>query len=398
MPDFLNGLFFSELLVDNAGNGAVNVNGQGGANKRDEFIEIQNTSGATVDLNGYQIWSDKMGLLHSFGPGDQVADDATATVVGSYTSPPAGFYGANGNTNGASGGGGFLEDGENSKFDTIYLVAPSGDYIQLSYGQPSQDPGALPGGFPAGGSRQGAGEALDTSGPNATSILRDADGNLTEGAPNPGTPGPVCFAAGTVIDTLEGGIAVEDLKPGARVRSKDQGMSVLRAIRVVTFGASMLRLAPNLRPVVIPAGVLGNTRVLRVSPPHRVLVSGWEPELLFGAAEVLVAARHLVGHGGVHIDARDRPVAYYHLLFDAHEVIRADGAWSESLFLGEATDPLLALSSGWQTQPGLRLDGMAHAHVARPTLRRHEAGLLASRMLRAPGAVACARIPRKRAA
>ena len=43
-------------------------------------------------------------------------------------------------------------------------------------------------------------------------------------------------------------------------------------------------------PVLIPAGALGNTRDLLVSQQHRMLVTGWRAELMFGEPEVLVAA------------------------------------------------------------------------------------------------------------
>jgi hypothetical protein len=51
--------------------------------------------------------------------------------------------------------------------------------------------------------------------------------------------------------------------------------------------------------------------------------------MLFGEPEVLVAATHLVGLPGVE---RLPPVAvsYVHLLFDQHEIVCAEGAWSES--------------------------------------------------------------------
>ncbi|MEO1556379.1 MAG: Hint domain-containing protein [Pseudomonadota bacterium] len=393
MPDLLNGLFFSELLVDNAGGGAVNVNGQGGANKQDEFIEIQNASGGSVNLDGYQLWSDQNGLLHTFGTGDQVANGDTATVVGTYNNPPSGFYGANGNNNSSSGNGGFLEDGEGSKFDTIYLVDPDGNYVQLSYGDPPVDPSGLPSGFPSGGSLQGDGEALNTNAPNATSITRDADGNLEEGTPTPGAPGPVCFASGTWVRTARGNITVDDLRPGMRIHTKDNGLRTLLAIRRAPIGKSALRLNPAVRPVVIPQGLIGNTATLRLSPAHRVLFAGWMPEYLFGDAEVLVSAATLVGHGGVHVDTTHRQVVYYHLLFDEHQIISANGCWSESLYLGDAADAVIRLAAGWQKTHGLELETLCHARCARRTLRRFEANVLLTSLFReTPHARTCLKV------
>ena len=376
MPDFLNGLFFSEILADNAGNGAFNVNGQGGANKQDEFVEIQNNSGNAINLGGYQIWSGKNGLLHTFGNSDQIAPGATATVVGSYTNPPNGFYGANGANNSASGNGGFLEDGEGSKSDTIYLVAPGGDYIRLSYGTPPQNPGGLPSGFPTGGSQQGAGEALNTSAPNATSILRDAEGDLIEGTPTPGTSGPVCFAAGTMITTDHGAVAVDDLMPGDQVHSKDHGFVPLRAIRKSHIGKVVLGWNPDVRPVVVPTGVLGNWKPLHLSPAHRVLIEGSCCELLFESSEVFVPARQLVGHAGVTIDMSERQITYFHLLFDTHEIVQSDGCWSESRFLGDIAHSAIAAATGWHMEDEVCLEQMTHLRTARPVLKGYEVALL----------------------
>ena len=376
MPDFLNGLFFSEILADNAGGGAVNVNGQGGTNKQDEFVEIQNNTSSVIDLGGYQIWSDKHGLLHSFSPGDEIQPGGTATVVGTYNNPPAGFYGANGNNNSASGNGGFLEDGEGSKNDTLYLVDPDGDYIRLSYGQNAQVPSSLPSGFPAGGSLQGAGEITSSGAPNATSILRDADGELVEGTPTAGIPGLVCFAVGTVITTCDADVAVEDLRPGRRVPTLSGEEVTLRAVRRAPIGRGILRWNPDLRPVLVPAGALGNTRPLHLSPAHRVLLRDARADFLFGSLEVLAPVRHLVGYQGIHVESSEAPVTYFHLLFDRHEVIRASGCWSESLFLGEVAHAGIDAVQGWQVQSGIDLATMSHDATARPVLKRHETALL----------------------
>lgn len=372
MPNFLNGLFFSELLVDNAGGGAVNVNGQGGANKQDEFIEIQNNSGATVNLSGYQIWSDKNGLLHTFGTGNQVASGGTATVVGSYNNPPAGFFGANGNNNSSSQGGGFLEDGEGSKFDTIYLVAPNGDYIQLSYGEPPQDPGGLPTGFPTGGSRQGTGEELNTNAPNATSITRDADGNLTEGTPTAGTSGPVCFVSGTRILTPSGEVPIENLAVGDKVLTLDQGSQHIRWIARTKLSASDLEANQKWRPVRIRAGALGNglpETDLMVSPQHRILVKSAIVHRMFNVHEVLVPAIKIIDLDGIDIVEEAQGIEYWHILFEAHQIIWSNGAPTESLFTGP--EALKAVS------PALRMEIAAlFPELAKPQSRQKAARLL----------------------
>ena len=75
---------------------------------------------------------------------------------------------------------------------------------------------------------------------------------------------------------------------------------------------------------------------MRVSRQHRMLVTGPRAELLFGSDEVLVRAEHLVHLPGV-AHALEPEVTYVHILFDRHEVVLADGAWSESFQPGDRT-------------------------------------------------------------
>ena len=391
MPDFLNGLFFSEILADNAGGGAVNVNGQGGANKQDEFIEIQSNANQTIDLNGYEIWSQVNGRLHAFGMGDTVAPGDTVTVIGAYNNPPpgSGFVAATDNPNpNGNANGGFLLDGEGGLRDTIYLVAPNGDYIRISYGEPAIVPTTLPTDpdftFPPGGTQQGVGETIDSGAPNATSILRDADGNLVEGTPTPDVPGPVCFVSGTLITTDQGDIRGDDLAPGMRVLSKDHHYVPIRAIRMARIGRTVLKRYPDVRAIRIPAGVIGNKRCLRLSPAHRVLMTSAVAKMHFGQSEVLVSARQLVGHAGVTVETTEAPLSYFHLLCDQHEVILSEGCWSESLFLGDTTHAAIAAASGWNVETGLDIAGMSHSHIARRALKGYEATLLATHLLPAP--------------
>lgn len=135
-----------------------------------------------------------------------------------------------------------------------------------------------------------------------------------------------CFTQGTLIATQLGERPVEHLNPGDRVFTRDNGVQELRWIGWRTLGWSELMRSPHLKPVVIRAGALGPgmpSRDLQVSPNHRMLVRDGRGE------EVLVAAKDLVGTPGVStVDAMG--VSYLHLLFDAHEVVLSDGAWSES--------------------------------------------------------------------
>ena len=71
-----------------------------------------------------------------------------------------------------------------------------------------------------------------------------------------------------------------------------------------------------------------------VSRQHRMLITGPRPELLFGEEEVLVRACHLTHLPGV-VAVAVPEVTYVHMMFDRHEVVLTDGAWSESFQPGE---------------------------------------------------------------
>lgn len=186
--------------------------------------------------------------------------------------------------------------------------------------------------------------------------------------------GPACFTPGALIRVPGGAVPVEALEPGDLVETLDNGPQVLR-------WTGRTRIAGNraFAPVRFAAGVLGNDRPLRVSPQHRMLVTGWQAELHFGEPEVLVPARHLLHWPGV-TQAPVREVDYLHLLFDRHEIIFADGAPSESFHPGSAMlarDPAL-LAEIAALFPAILAPAMRGAAAARRVVRSTEAWLLAA--------------------
>lgn len=147
----------------------------------------------------------------------------------------------------------------------------------------------------------------------------------------------VCFAAGTQILTRRGEVAVEDLAPGDEVLTADNGFEPLVWVGGRHVTAAELRAKPNLRPIRIKAGALGQgvpVRDLVVSPQHRVMLRSDIARGMFGVVEVLVPAVHLLHLPGV---ARINPakgVTYHHVLCARHEVLFANGAPTESLYAG----------------------------------------------------------------
>lgn len=196
---------------------------------------------------------------------------------------------------------------------------------------------------------------------------------LSYGTVGNGDTGPACFVAGTPIDTPDGPRAVEDLQPGDLVLTRDHGAQPLRWI-----GQQTVRGQGPFAPICISAGMLGAERDICVSPQHRVLVTGWRAEILFGADEILVAAKSLINDGTVRRAPCPR-VRYVHLLFDRHEIVTSAGLPSESFFPGETA--LDALEDAVRAElcglfPELRVASARYGGFARPVHKGPELRLL----------------------
>ncbi len=167
--------------------------------------------------------------------------------------------------------------------------------------------------------------------------------------------GVVCFAEGTLILAEGGPLPVEAIRPGMRVQTADNGLGEViwhgrRAVRRTEMVAD-----PSLLPVLVAPGPLGNDRPLLVSRQHRLLLG-----TRFIPANLMVDLKG----GRARVAKGKKQVTYHHLLLERHEVLFAEGAGAESLYLGPASCDILG--------PGLlRLQGTADAGpLARPTLRR----------------------------
>ncbi|WP_139103166.1 Hint domain-containing protein [Pararhodobacter sp. CCB-MM2] len=149
-------------------------------------------------------------------------------------------------------------------------------------------------------------------------------------------PGPIrladivagAFARGTRIAMADGRqVPVEDLQPGDTVITRDHGAQALRWKGDVT-----LRAEGGFAPVTVLPGVMGNPGALSVSPHHRLFLYRRDARAVTGAAELLVQARHLVD-GQAIVRREGGYVDYFSLVFDAHEVIYAEGVPCESLMV-----------------------------------------------------------------
>ena len=242
------------------------------------------------------------------------------------------MYGGDGNDTLSVGGGDSVfggDDADTFTFDTVNIA--DGDVITID-----------------GGTGQTTGTDFDVFNLAGVQILSrsdtlDADGDSYTGTATFGFTDParagetftvnyteieeVCFVRGTLIDTDQGAVAVEALAVGMMVRTRDNGFQPIRWI-----GMKPTRD----RAVRIKAGALGNSRDLVVSPRHRMLLSGWQVDMLFQHDHALVTALELVNDSTIVRDAV-ADVEYFHVMFDRHEIIFAEGAATESFHPDQAS-------------------------------------------------------------
>lgn len=191
-----------------------------------------------------------------------------------------------------------------------------------------------------------------------------------------------CFTPGTLIATARGQVLVENLREGDKVITRDNGIQEIAWVGSKLMTTKDLVAAPHMRPVLIKAGALGNglpERDMMVSPNHRLLVASDVAELYFEEREVLAAAKHLVGSQGIHqIDVAN--TNYIHFMFERHEVVLSDGAWTESFQPGDYS--LKGIGKEQRNEifelfPELREKvGVENYQSARKSLKKHEAKLL----------------------
>lgn len=217
---------------------------------------------------------------------------------------------------------------------------------------------------------------------NGTVQFLDANGAVT-GSMNFSNIETVvtCFTPGTRIMTDRGEVAVEVLRAGDLVLTRDHGLQPLAWAGSRRLSLADLVVHPALRPIRIAAGALGANlpeRDMQVSPQHRMLVEGARAEMLFGDAEVLVAATHLTALSGVEQVMPTGGVTYIHLLFAQHEIVQADGAWSESF--QPAARTLSAMDADQRAEIEALFPELSHRHIdfpaARLTLKGYEARAL----------------------
>ncbi|WP_138422791.1 Hint domain-containing protein [Maritimibacter alexandrii] len=179
----------------------------------------------------------------------------------------------------------------------------------------------------------------------------------------------VCFAAGTSIDTPTGPRPVETIEVGDLVFTLDRGPRPVLWVGHKTLPLDNAMRRKRNAPVRFKRGAFGTgmpERDLIVSPHHRMFVASRIAGRMFGCTEILVPAKKLVGLPGVDRLKGLPEVTYCHLFLGTHEIVRADGAYAETLLIeAEARDVL-----GQTAQDALLPLGDGLSRPARPIIEK----------------------------
>lgn len=344
MPVNLNGLIFGQIMPDNSGGAEFDSDLDGATTQEDEFISFTNTTGAPLDISGWQVWSvstgtgaldaPTSGLYHTFPPGTVVAPGDTLYVINEISGPVPSYAQEASSGGVQSGAGGvstnlLTEGNSGTTAESIALRDPAtGQYIifNMSSVVPTYTSTSPPG-FPAATSTQVGiinGHAVQDDPAAGFSYQYNAatDSYIYAPAFIP------CFAAGTLIDTPQGQKPIETLKIGDLVLTADDGPQPILWVgqRRVDFTAGRL---DDKRPVEFKPGSLGPNlpqRPLVVSPQHRLLL------VENGGRQVLAPAIGLAGRRLVRVKQGVRSVTYHHILLAKHAILSANGVPAESLF------------------------------------------------------------------
>ena len=164
-------------------------------------------------------------------------------------------------------------------------------------------------------------------------VVRTAIDRTHSGAGAKAAGGVICFTPDTRIATPTGVRLIQDIRPGDRILTKDNGAQDILWTGSRRMSGARLYAMPHLRPVRFKAGALGLDRPdmdLVVSPQHRMVLNGPAARALFNTEEVLVKAEDLLNDVTICVDHALREVTYIHILLDRHNIVWANGMETES--------------------------------------------------------------------
>ncbi len=184
------------------------------------------------------------------------------------------------------------------------------------------------------------------------------------------------YAVGTLIDTPDGLRAVETLSSGDTVTTLANGSRPLRWVGRRSVTPVEMLAHPGLCPVEFAPGAIGNDRVLLVSPQQRMLIDDWRAAVYFGEDRVLVAAQALVDDQAARVVFPAGGLDYVVLLCDRHEVLLAEGVFSESFHPAESGLAALPPAARAEIAALIPEADLSRRRAAYPIVRNAEARAL----------------------
>jgi len=149
----------------------------------------------------------------------------------------------------------------------------------------------------------------------------------------------LCFLSGMRIAVPSGETPVERIRVGDSVLTGN-------GPQLVSWISSSRKDSANVAPVVFTPAALASPalslaegarppeRPLKVSQQHCMVVTDDRARAFIGTDTFLLAAKHLINGDTIYLDHSAGDVEYFHLMFEQHQIVVAEGAWSESFYPG----------------------------------------------------------------
>ena len=147
------------------------------------------------------------------------------------------------------------------------------------------------------------------------------------------------FLSGTRIAVPSGETPVERIRVGDSVVTGN-------GPQLVSWISSSRKDSANFAPVVFTPAALASPalslaeraippeRPLKVSQQHCMVVTDDRARAFIGTDTFLLAAKHLINGDTIYLDHSAGEVEYFHLMFEQHQIVLAESAWSESFYPG----------------------------------------------------------------